>query len=173
MQRRAALPGAPGGSPAPWWKCAVAAAPNLFLAAQFLAAVHGKALWPAAPEWLVQVVHAEFMVIHSMMFLGMFALYKPSGVVRWVLRTVMFWTLLAVYVYMILQAGGMERLLIFLAATITTYFGVFFSWHSESARLQLGARWLVSFPLFIFAGAAFGTSSPVSSCASCRGTGPD
>ena len=152
----------PGETPAPWWKCVAAALPNLLLGLQFLlVAATGRAFYAVTPEALTTVMQAELWVLNSMTFLGLVGLYRPVGRARKVLRTVAFWGLFAIYVYMILESGGVQQLLIFVAATFVTYLGLFLNWNSPSALLQLGARFIVCFVLFILVPKFFGAPSNV------------
>ena len=134
---------------APWWKCFVAAAPTLLLGTQFLVvALTGKAFFFATPQALTAVMQAEFLVIHSVFFLGMFAFYRPAGVARRAFRAAAFWGLFAFYVYHAMESG-LDQALTFVTATFVTYLGVFLNWHSPSALLQLAVRYAVCFPAFI------------------------
>lgn len=151
-----------GEAPAPWWKCLVAALPELLVATQFLAVARTRdAYLGATPQWLTAAMQAEFLVIHSMAFLGLLALWKPADAAGRKTRAVAFWGLFALYTALALSAG-FKQLLLFVGLTFVTYLGLFLNWNSPSAMLQLGARWAVGFLLFIVALGIFGTPENVS-----------
>ena len=153
----------PDDTAAPWWKCVVAALPNLLLGLQFLVvAGTGKAFYFVTTHGLTAVMQAELVVLNSMAFLGLVGLYRPATTGRKVFRAVAFWGLFAAYVYMTLESGGLQQLVLFLSATFVTYLGLFLNWRSPSALLQLGARYIVCFVLFILVPHFFGAPGNVS-----------
>jgi hypothetical protein len=150
-----------GEAPAPWWKCIVAALPELLVAAQFLMVARTRQPFLGAePQWLTAAMQAEFLVIHSMAFLGLLALWKPADPKGQKTRAVAFWGLFALYTIMALSAG-FAQFLLFVGLTFVTYLGLFLNWNSPSAKLQLGARWAVGFVLFLVALHIFGAPSNV------------
>lgn len=148
-------------APAPWWKCVLAAAPELIVGLQFLMVARTrKPFLGATPQWLGAVMQAEFLVIHSMAFLGLLALWKPADARAAQTRAVAFWGLFALYVALALYAG-VDQLVVFVGLTFVTYLGLFLNWRSPSALLQLGARWGASFILFLAALEIFGAPEDV------------
>jgi hypothetical protein len=146
--------------PAPRWKCVLAALPMLLVGLEFLRAAQRKStLFGATPRDLTAAMQAEFLVIHSMAFLGALALWRPEGGGR-VLRAVLFWALFAFYCWMAAKTGR-TQLAVFVGLTFATYFGLFMTWRSPSAMVQLAARWFVGFVLFIFAAKYFDAPSSV------------
>jgi hypothetical protein len=143
--------------PAPWWKCVVAALPAIATAAQFyaMAGASRQPLFGAGRETLTRIMQVEFLVIHSMAFLGLVALWKPGDAAGRRTRAVLFWGLAGLYCLAAGSRGG-ESLLVFLGLSFVTYLGLFLNWHSPSAMVQLGARWLVGTALFLIALGVFG-----------------
>jgi hypothetical protein len=141
-------------APAPYWKCVAAALPELGVAWQYFEA--GRARGPRTDwSWLTGAMQAEFLVIHSMAFLGLLALWKPKDAKQAQTRAVAFWGLFALYLLLAWKAGP-HQLATFAGLTFVTYLGLFLNWRSESALVQLGARWFVGFVLFIAALQIFG-----------------
>jgi len=150
-------------APAAWWKCVVAALPELFIGLQFLAAARtGKPFLGSDPGGLTAAMQAEFLVIHSMAFLGVVALWKPKDAKGERQRAGVFVVLFLLYAIMSLS-GGFKTFVIFFGMTSVTYLGLLLNWNSPSAMLQLGARWGVGFILFLAAIGIFGVPSHVNS----------
>lgn len=152
---------APPEAPAPWWKCVAAGLPELFVGLQFLVlAGGGKPLFGAGARELTLLMQVEFLVLHSMAFLGWVALWRPADGKARQTRAVVFWVLFALYCAAALSQGW-RYFLLFFGLTFVTYLGLFLSWGSQSAQLQLGARWLGGFLVFILANGLFGTPEDV------------
>jgi hypothetical protein len=150
-----------GDAPAPWWKVVVAGLPELAVALQFLAlALHAKPLFGASARALSTLMQAEFLVIHSMAFLGLIGLWKPADDRGRQTRAVTFWAVFALYCAMAISQG-LQYFLVFFGLTFVTYLGLFMNWRSESALLQLGARWAIGFVVFLVALGVFGTPKSV------------
>jgi hypothetical protein len=147
--------------PAPWWKCGLAALPMFLVGIEFLLAAQRRpTLFGATPRDLTAAMQAEFLVIHSMAFLGALALWRPEDAAARLVRGVAFWTLFAFYCWMAAKAGQ-TQLAVFAGLTFTTYFGLFMTWRSPSAMVQLAVRWFIGFVLFLFAAEYFGAPSSV------------
>ncbi|HWA36897.1 MAG TPA: hypothetical protein VG873_03455 [Burkholderiales bacterium] len=141
--------------PAPYWKCVVAALPPLFVAWQYVAALRAGRGARGDTSWLTSGMQAEFLAIHSMAFLGMIALWKPKTPKEAQTRALVFWGLFGAYLLGAWHAGT-QLAALFAGATFVTYLGLFLNWRSESAQVQLGARWLAGFVLFVAALQIFG-----------------
>jgi len=152
---------AQGDRPAPYWKCIVAAAPEAFVGLQFLlVALKKPPLVEASRHGLTTVMQAEFLVIHSMAFLGLVALWKPRDAPERRARALVFWGLFGLYC-LAAASRGLGHAALFAGLTFVTYLGLFLNWRSESALIQLGARWAVGTALFLAAIIAFGTPKNV------------
>ena len=136
---------------APWWKVLVAALPELAVGLQFLAvALHSKPFLGADRKMLTTLMQAEFLVIHSMAFLGLLALWKPADDKGRQTRAWGFWGLFGLYCVVAISQG-FAYFTVFFGLTFVTYLGLFMNWRSESALLQLGARWALGFVVFLAA----------------------
>lgn len=139
----------------------VAALPELLVGLQFLLmATHKHAFLGASARTLTRLMQAEFLVIHSMAFLGFIALWKPVEQNARRTRAVAFWGLFGLYCAMALSQG-FAFFAIFFGLAFVTYLGLFMNWGSESARLQLGARWICGFIAFMAALTVFGAPESV------------
>ncbi len=151
--------------PAPYWKCVLAALPDLLVALQFLVAgVYRKPFPGTDRQWLYAMMQMEFLVIHSMAFLGFVALWKPVDRAAARARAAIFWGLAALYGAMALKFGW-NHLAIFAGLTVSTYLGLFLNWRSPSAQLQLGVRWLLGTVIFVAAIIACGAPKRVNAWA--------
>jgi hypothetical protein len=149
-------------APAPWWKVIVAGLPELVVGLQFLAmALSSKPLFGASAKTLTTLMQAEFLVIHSMAFLGLIGLWKPADDKGRQTRAVAFWGVFGLYCVMA-ASQGLQYFLVFFGLTFVTYLGLFMNWRSESALLQLGARWGIGLVVFLTAVGVFGTPKNVS-----------
>ena len=150
-------------APAPYWKCVLAAAPELFVGLQFLmVGLYKKPFLGATRPWLAAAMQAEFLVVHSMAFLGLIALWKPVDAAAARLRAGLFWVTFALYAAAALKAGW-PLFLIFIGLTFVTYLGLFLNWRSPSAQVQLGVRWAVGMALFLVALGVCGAPQDVGS----------
>lgn len=148
-------------APAPYWKCVVAALPELIVGLEFLVlAATRKPLFGADAKALTLLMQVEFLVIHSMAFLGLVALWRPQDEKARKTRAIVFWGLFGLYSLASLNQGW-RFFAVFFGLTFVTYLGLFLNWRSESAKLQLGARWAVGFVAFLVANGIFGTPKNV------------
>ena len=146
---------------APWWKVVVAALPELVVGLQFLAvALHSKPFLGADRRMLTTLMQAEFLVIHSMAFLGLLALWKPADDKGRQTRAWVFWGLFGLYCAAAISQG-FAYFTVFFGLTFVTYLGLFMNWRSESALLQLVARWAFGFVVFLTAIGICGTPKKV------------
>ena len=137
--------------PASWWKVLLAALPLLAVGLHYLLVSRGTAVFGATPERLGAAMQVEFMVIHSTLFIGWMALWKPPTRRAAIIRAIGLWGIFFVVYIAWLRERGLEDLLIFLGATLVTYLGLFLNWRSDTARIQLAVRWLVTFLVFMLA----------------------
>lgn len=160
-----AAAGRPDSDPAaPWWKCVVAALPEFAVAIQFLLAQLQVFAPGVTRRGLTSVMQVELLVIHSIAFLGMIALWQPAGRSGRVLRALLFWGVCGIYVAFSIGFGrGYDHLLMFPGLTLVTYLGLFMSWNRPGAVVQLGARWLAAFLIFIVASGVAGAPRSVDS----------
>lgn len=152
----------PDDAPAPWWKCAAAALPELLVALQFLAfALWQAPLLGAGRETLTTVMQVEFLVIHSMGFLGLIGLWRPEDARGRVQRAIAFWGLFGLYCLVAIHQGS-TYFVLFFGLGFATYLGLFMNWGSPSAQMQLVARWICGFVAYMIANAVFDTPRNVS-----------
>ena len=146
---------------APWWKCAVAALPAFLVALEFLLVLLQKRpLFGSTARELTDAMKAEFLVLHSMAFLGALGLWRPENILARLVRALAFWGLFALYSWLASSAGR-TTLVVFVSLTFVTYFGLFMTWRSPWATVQLGARWFGGFVLFMTAAGYYDTPSDV------------
>ena len=89
----------------------------------------------------------EFLVLHSIGFLGLLALVRPPRAEWATLKWLAVALLGAMYLNGALNMGGREGLLLFLSLTITTYLGFFLNFMSSGAAVSLALRWFISMVL--------------------------
>jgi hypothetical protein len=86
----------------------------------------------------------EFIVLHSIGFLGMLALIRPTRAEWAALKWLAVVLLGAMYLSSAYKMGGTQGLWLFLSLTFTTYLGFFLNFTTGGAALSLALRWIVS-----------------------------
>jgi len=104
----------------------------------------------------------EYLVLHSIGFLGLLALIRPPRAELAALK----WILVALVTVMYLNAarkmGGQQGQVLFVSLTAATYLGFFLNFTTPGAALCLAMRWLVNSLLLGIAGAIVGLESDLS-----------
>lgn len=100
----------------------------------------------------------EFIVLHSIGFLGLLALIRPPraewAALKWLAVALLGW----MYLHGAYQMGGERGLVLFLSLTVITYLGFFLNFTSSGAALSLALRWVLSTMLLGVASAIVGIS---------------
>jgi hypothetical protein len=127
--------------------------PALFAAMIYLVVgMHRVSLFGFSRPFLVDVMKVEFLVIHAGAMLTALGIVKQTeeGKRRRYLN-IGFWVLLALYVIVSFATYGLFGPLIFLSATIATFWGIGRGQLKEGFMLVLLIRWFVTVILFVIA----------------------
>lgn len=123
------------------WKCLAAGLPAVAMAAASLSALRGH-------EWsflnrtvLTRTMMAEFLVVHSIAFLGLLVFWKTRTRKQVAVKWTCFAMLIAVYSLMAL-ASGLDMFLMFFLGAGVSYFGVILNLTPQEQKKQLVARWI-------------------------------
>ncbi|MEK6742434.1 MAG: hypothetical protein AABZ15_02440 [Nitrospirota bacterium] len=131
-----------------------AALPNLLFALLYALNIYEKVtVLGLTSRMLKLMMELEFLVIHSFPFLAFFAIgnrSKQHTFFRWG-----FWGLLCLYLIMAGSMGGFWGIVVFAALTFSTYLGFFFRIFTEQAMVQLAARWMANFVVFLLGAGLF------------------
>jgi len=98
----------------------------------------------------------EFIVLHSIGFLGLLALIRPPRAEWAALKWLAVALLGAMYLNAAYKMGGRPGLLLFLSLTLATYLGFFLNFTTRGAALSLAVRWILSTMLLSIAMAITG-----------------
>jgi len=136
----------------PYWKCLVAALPEVLVGIQFLmATLYRNPSFGVGRDQLTAMMQTEFLVIHAGGMLGWFLLMQPQSTGGRIARAIFCVALFGVYVLIAAAGEGLGQLAAFVGLTITTYLGLLLNLRSQTAKMQLAARWFVGFAIFIVA----------------------
>ena len=89
----------------------------------------------------------EFIVLHSIGFIGILALVRPPRAEWAMLKWLAVAFLGMMYLTGAHNMGGTEGLLLFLSLTVATYLGFFLRFMSSGAAVSLAVRWVISLML--------------------------
>ena len=104
--------------------------------------------YASRPSWLYATMQIEFLVIHSFAFIGFAVAWRPEGLRGQIMRQVLFWGLMSLYLAFAYK-NGWQGIAIFLSATLATYLGLLLNLKSPVAVAELVTRWLFLFFLSI------------------------
>jgi hypothetical protein len=150
-----AVPAPPAADvPAPYWKCVVAAGPQLLLALQFLLAHWDIRFLGASDANLTSAVAVEALAIYVAMVVCLSGLFLSGGRFLRAFRNYQIGLAFAVTA-MVSFALGVAAALQFIAMTVVTYLGLFMSWNHPSVLLQAASRWAVAYAALALAASMF------------------
>ena len=136
----------------PYWKCLVAALPELLVGIQFLmATMYRNPILGVGREQLTAMMQTEFLVIHAGGMLGWFLLMKPESRGGRIARALFCLALFGIYLVIASWSEGLQGVIAFAGLTIATYLGLLLNLRSHTAKTQLAARWFVGFAIFLVA----------------------
>lgn len=137
--------------------------PNASVALLFLLALRGVAnAWTDATH-LCRLMQVEFLVIHSMGFLGLLVLSKVENLLDAILRGCLALGLMGMYGLFAVKIDGLTGGLEFLSAAFATYAGIFFTGAEDDMKSQVIKRWIVTGILFLVLAGVFRMPESVNS----------
>ena len=144
-------------APAPYWKCVVAAAPQLLVGLQLLLAHWDIRFLGVSDADLTAAVAIEALMIYVALVVLLSVIFLPTGIPF--MRALRNYQIGLVFVVTALLsfAFGVAAALQFIAMTVITYLGLFMSWKQPSVRLQFVSRWLVAYAALALAVSMFHT----------------
>ena len=107
----------------------------------------GQPIFGLDAELLGLGVEVEFIVLHSIGFLGLLALVRPPRAEWAMLKWLAVALLGSMYLNGAHNMGGSHGVLLFLSLTIATYLGFFLRFMSSGAAVSLAVRWFISLAL--------------------------
>jgi hypothetical protein len=147
--------------PAPYWKCIVAAAPQLLIALQCLLAHWDIRFFGMSNYDLTAALAVEGFALGAALMFGLFWVFLSGGPIRRTIRNWQIGMVFAAYAGAAYSLGAAEALQ-FLAMIIITYLGLLMTWKHPSALLQGFARWAVAYAALLLSAKLFGTPDTVS-----------
>ena len=128
----------------PYWKCIVAAAPQLLLALEFELVIRGYAPFGLTASDLTAAMAGEAIAVYAALVIGMLCLFL-SGSSAW--RTVRNFQVVAVMIGITAAAYAMgaAEAIQFLAMILFTCLGLLMSWRNPAATLQVVSRCVAAY----------------------------